>query len=130
MKNIRLIALFAALALAAGCSKMPVETTEDGGRMSLALSVGHASDPATKMTDAIVQNTGTLSFRGIEEVIIIPFASVGGVEEGDGRHGPNLALPQAGLPANMFGTSANGGSYAGLVYNNNSHLYKNVHLLK
>lgn len=128
MKDIRHIALLAVLALiATGCSKLPVETAGEGGRMSLALSVGHASEPATKMTDAIVQNTGLLSFRGIEQVYIIPFDSKGGVAAGDLRHGPNLTLPQAGLPANMFANDADGGDYAGLVYNNNSHLYKSVY---
>ena len=128
MKDIRLIALLAALALMAmGCNKLPVETAADGGRMSFALSVGHASDPATKMTDAIVQNAGESSFRGIEQVYIIPFNSVGGVVAGDLRHGPNVELPQTGLPANMFGYDAEGGDYEGLVYNNNSHLYKSVY---
>ena len=127
MKYIRHIALFATVALAAlGCSKLPVTPIEEGSEMSLALSVGRVSQPATKMTDAIVQNAGTLAFRGIEEVIIIPFQTSGGVEAGDDRYGPNVQLPQQGLPANMFGINAEGGAYAGLVYNNNAHLYKSV----
>ena len=128
MKNIRYIALLALLAIvAAGCMKLTVYTTQSDGRMSFALSVGRASEPATKMTDAVVQNTGELSFRGIEQVYIIPFNSAGGVGAGDRRRSSNLELPQTGIPANMFSSDADGGNYAGLVYNNNAHLYKDVY---
>jgi hypothetical protein len=94
--------------------------------ISLALSVGRVEMPGTRMTDVVVQNTGETSFRGIEQVYAIPFLVDGKIQAEDGRFGANLELPQQGLPANVFGNDAQGGAFAGLVRNNNAHLYNSV----
>ena len=102
----------------------------DGLSLSLALSVGRTSSPATRMTDVVVQNTGETSFRGIDRLYIIPFLVNGQIQSGDSRFGSNLELPQAGLPANSFGNDAQGGAFPGLVLNNNAHLFNPVYVGK
>ena len=42
-------------------------------KLSLAISVGVHGEASTRMTDQIVQNTGDVHFRGIEDMMIIPF---------------------------------------------------------
>lgn len=108
-----------------------VEETEGGVMdISLALSVGRVEMPGTRMTDVIVQNTGETSFRGIEQIYALPFQVDSKIQPEDIRFGSNLVLPQQGLPANMFGDDAQGGAFAGLVRNNNAHLYNPVYVRK
>lgn len=108
-----------------------VEETEGGVMdISLALSVGRVEMPGTRMTDVIVQNTGETSFRGIEQIYALPFQVDSKIQAEDIRFGSNLVLPQQGLPANMFGNDAQGGAFAGLVRNNNAHLYNPVYVRK
>lgn len=102
----------------------------DSVEISLAMSVGRIQAPATRMTDVVVQNTGTTSFRGIERIFAIPFVSGETIQSGDFRYGTNLQLPQLGLPANQFGADAQGGAFSGLVYYNNAHLYNPVYIRK
>lgn len=127
--------LATALATAACTALSPEETTGEeasGISLSFSLSVGRTRTPETKMTDVIVQNTGSHSFRGIEHIFVIPFSSQGGVNSGDYRYSDNLLLPQLGLPGgeDAFATDAEGGDFAGLVWNNNAHLYKDVYVKK
>lgn len=106
-----------------------VDANSEDMPLSMALSVGRIESPATRMTDVVVQNTGSTSFRGIEWVYAIPFLTNGTIQAEDVRYGRNLELPQRGLPANEFGNDAQGGAYPGLVLNNNSHLYKPVYIM-
>lgn len=128
-----LCALVSAL-LVAACSVSSVEEITDREpqevSLSFSLSIGRTQTPQTKMTDGIVQNTGSFSFRGIEKVFVIPFSSLGGVPAGAFRFSENLLLPQQGLPGgeDAFATDAEGGDFAGLVWNNNAHLYKDVYV--
>ena len=89
--------------------------------LSLEPSTGR---PGTKMSDAVTQvgagNDPTL-FRGIEQIYVIPFNTYNAVTASDTRFGRNLQLPQQGITPS-WGASAN----AGLVSNNNSHLYEGV----
>ncbi|MBQ9410830.1 MAG: hypothetical protein IJU21_04400, partial [Bacteroidales bacterium] len=95
--------------------------------LPLSLSVGTVK-PQTKMTQAITQADATeASFRGIKEIYAIPFRATRAVNGSDQRIGPNLTLPQQGIP-NTFGETAQEGDFAGLVRSNNSHLYKNVYM--
>ena len=132
----RFLCALASALLAVACSVSSVEETADETpqdvSLSFSLSVGLSEAPDTRMTDAIVQSTGSLSFRGIDRLFVIPFKSVGGVQDGDTRFGMNLMLPQAGLPggAEAFAANANSGDFAGLVLNNNAHLYKDVFIRK
>ena len=95
--------------------------------LPLALSVGTVK-PQTKMTPAITQADATeASFRGIKEIYAIPFRAARPVNGSDERIGPNLLLPQLGIPS-TFADNADSGKFAGLVRSNNSHLYKNVYM--
>lgn len=112
-----------------GCTRDGIIPPESGDLISLpfSFSVSQASSPQTKMTDAIVQASNPIVFRGIEQVHMIPFKVEGeAVVSSDVRWGGNLSLPQIGLPANTFGDDADGGSFEGLVSISNSHLYDNV----
>lgn len=83
---------------------------------------------ATRMSDDITQvNAGTNAnkFRGIQKMYLIPFAVQGRVSASDLRHGRNLQLPQTGIPP-TWNSTADGGAFAGLVTNNNAHLYNDV----
>ena len=80
--------------------------------------------PGTKMSDAVTQvdaASDPTAFRGIEQIYVIPFKTYNAITASDIRHGRNLELPQLGITPS-WGASAN----AGLVSNNNSHLYENV----
>ncbi|MBR1887497.1 MAG: hypothetical protein IJ813_03420 [Bacteroidales bacterium] len=108
----------------------PEVFVSEGEEFSLpfSLAVGSGAGPATKMTQAITQaSADEASFRGIKEIYAIPFRKAGTVIGTDQRIGPNLELPQLGIPA-TFGESANNGDFTGLVRSNNSHLYKNVYM--
>ena len=126
-----LTGMVGAFACTAPADVIFVEETEGGVvDISMALSVGRVQMPTTRMTDVVVQNTGETSFRGIEQVYAIPFQVDGKIQAEDIRFGTNLGLPQQGLPANEFGSDAQGGTYAGLVRNNNAHLYNPVYVRK
>lgn len=95
--------------------------------LPLSLSVGTVG-PETKMTSAVTQADATeASFRGIKEIYAIPFRAARPVNGSDERIGPNLLLPQLGIPS-TFGDNAQDGAFEGLVRSNNSHLYKNVYM--
>lgn len=97
----------------------------EGVEIPFSLSVGD-SRPQTKMTQDITQvDQSESSFRGIKEIYAIPFKVKRAINGSDERVGKNLALPQLGIPS-IFGASAEEGAFAGLVSNNNSHLYKGV----
>ena len=98
-------------------------------QVSLALLSG-CGMPATRMLDSVTQIDGGSDhtvFRGIEKIEIIPFGVYGTVTASDERIGRNPQLPQAGI-APTWGTNASDGQLAGLVLNNNSHLYKDVYM--
>ena len=78
------------------------------------------------MTQDITQiGQGEASFRGIKAIYAIPFKVKQSIQSTDERAGKNLELPQKGIPK-LFGPSAESGDFAGLVSQNNSHLYKSV----
>ena len=82
--------------------------------------------PATKMSDSVTQidaEADYTAFRGIEQIYVIPFNTYRAVTASDLRHGRNLQLPQRGISP-QWGSVAN----AGLVSNNNSHLYQSVYM--
>lgn len=82
--------------------------------------------PATKMSDSVTQieaEADNTAFRGIEQIYVIPFNTYRAVTASDLRHGRNLQLPQRGITP-QWGSVAN----AGLVSNNNSHLYQSVYM--
>lgn len=82
--------------------------------------------PATKMSDSVTQieaEADNTAFRGIEQIYVIPFNTYRAVTASDLRHGRNLQLPQRGISP-QWGSVAN----AGLVSNNNSHLYQSVYM--
>lgn len=119
--------------LLSGCTlELSVPSVGSGpeSATSFSLSVGRAAGPATRMSDATVQSSGIASFRGIEQVYVIPFSRIGAVAPGDVRFGMNLYLPQEGIPAGQFASDAGGGDFPGLVLNNNSHLYQGVFIKK
>lgn len=102
----------------------------EGVQLPFSLSVGSGISPVTKMTDAITQadaNSDYSVFRGIEQMFIIPFSARRSVTASDERHAKNLLLPHLGISAS-FGADASAGNLAGLVENNNSHLYKGVYV--
>ncbi|MBP5720381.1 MAG: hypothetical protein J6W82_04895 [Bacteroidales bacterium] len=122
--NVRLtlICIAATALLSSGCSNLLEERGSDGpySTLSLALSLkspGDVPGGQTKMTTAITQD-GT-SFRGIEQVYMIPFltASASPVENGSARLGDrNVVIENSAIGEN------------GLVAKNNSHLYNMVML--
>ena len=134
MRKKPLIWLIAAVCLS-GCTALdkPGHTPEvifsEGEELCLPLSLSVGTvKPQTKMTQAITQADATeASFRGIKEIYAIPFRATRAVNGSDQRIGPNLSLPQQGIP-NTFGETAQEGDFAGLVRSNNSHLYKNVYM--
>lgn len=131
MRVSRIIGLFVAVVFSA-CTVIKMDSqaeevvlSREGVELPFSLSVGRRN-PLTKMSAAVTQVEETeASFRGIQEVYIIPFKAQRAVVSTDARVGDNLILPQTGLPS-LFGTSAQNGSFSGLVSRNNSHLYKNV----
>ena len=133
-----LLPVLSALVLLYACTREEILTEEeasaaasDGMVMDFSLSFDQPGAASTKMTSGITQIDQTeASFRGIEEVFVIPFDKRGLIALGDERFTRNLNLPQKGLPANTFGTSALAGDYSGLVRDNHSHLYKDVYLKK
>ena len=135
MRKIPLIWLAAAVCLS-GCTALgdyngqtPESFVSEGDGLNLpfSLSVG-AVMPETKMTQAITQaDANEASFRGIKEMFVIPFRAARAVNGSDERIGPNLLLPQQGIPS-TFGDTAMEGDFSGLVHNNNAHLYKNVYM--
>lgn len=134
MREKTLIWLIAAVCLS-GCNALdkPGHTPEvifsEGEELCLPLSLSVGTvKPQTKMTSAVTQADETeASFRGIKEIYAIPFRATRAVNGSDQRIGPNLSLPQQGIP-NTFGETAQEGDFAGLVRSNNSHLYKNVYM--
>ena len=109
-------------------------TGSDGSGMvetMMAISLKTSSGrPGTKMQDSVTQASATTDytvFRGIEQLVIIPFATRGPVSASDPRLGRNLELPHTGI-APSFGTDASDGTLPGLVLNNNSHLYRSVYV--
>lgn len=120
-----------ALLLSLGCSQEPLmPQPEEDVSVSLALSVKGSTQPsATKMANSVTQYSDTPeSFRGIERVFILPFhtgyanAYVG---EGADLWDYRVSLPQLGLEGLFMNqVYAN----AGLIYNNNAHLYSPVFL--
>lgn len=134
MRKKPLIWLFAAVCLS-GCTaqEKPGHTPEvifsEGEELCLPLSLSVGTvKPQTKMTSAVTQADATeASFRGIKEIYAIPFRAARPVNGSDERIGPNLLLPQQGIPSS-FGDNAQDGAFEGLVRSNNSHLYKNVYM--
>lgn len=133
MRRHLLIWLLAAACLS-GCTALdPLQSPEvfvlEGEEvcLPLSLSVGTVKS-RTKMSQAVTQADATeASFRGIKEIYAIPFRAARAVNGSDTRIGPNLLLPQQGIP-NSFGDSAQEGDFEGLVRSNNSHLYKDVYM--
>lgn len=136
MKRFWVIGLIGA-AILSGCTademgRRPEGVVFEGEDVQLpfSLSVGSGISPVTKMTDAITQvdaNSDYSVFRGIEQMFIIPFSARRSVTASDERHAKNLLLPHLGISAS-FGADASAGNLAGLVENNNSHLYKGVYV--
>jgi hypothetical protein len=135
MRKFPLIWLAAAVCLSgctaqlddSGQSPETFVSERDGMSLPFSLSVG-AVMPETKMTQAITQaDANEASFRGIKEMFVIPFRAARAVNGSDERIGPNLLLPQVGIP-NSFGDTAEEGAFSGLVHNNNAHLYKDVYM--
>ena len=134
MRKKPLIWLIAAVCLS-GCTALdkPGHTPEvifsEGEELCLPLSLSVGTvGPETKMTSAVTQADATeASFRGIKEIYAIPFRAARPVNGSDERIGPNLLLPQLGIPS-TFGDNAQDGAFEGLVRSNNSHLYKNVYM--
>ena len=104
------------LLLAAGGCVYPLEDNGKGVSTSLVVSLKSAGDPnpSTKMTSTITQSDGS-SFRGIEEIIVVPFKTDndGAVTRGMARFGnQNVAFQNPGISV--------------LVERNNSHLFHMV----
>ena len=115
------------LAAATGCVQPLDGNQEDGAAIStsLALSLKNAGSQgaATKMSQEITQTQQSgNNFRGIEEVIVVPFRTVysSAVEAEDTPIG-TVGLQNPGI-SSAFAASAN----AGLVNRNNSHYYENA----
>lgn len=101
---------------------------EDVG-VSLALSVGSARAKETKMTEDITQHNMTPeSFRGIDQVFILPFRTGNPntpVAAGDVLWDYRVSLPQIGLDGSFMNDNY---ANAGLIYTNYAHLYDRVYL--
>lgn len=122
MKRFRLVFLLSAiLGGLPACERMAVRADEDvsDSAISLALSLKHSGDaPAaqTKMSYDITQDKED-SFRGIEQIYIIPFQTeeANPVDAGSDRlGGSNVVFQNPTI------------SRSGLIANNNSHLYRIV----
>lgn len=125
MVNRALTSVFLLLLLfaATGCVYALEETNDGGeGSMSLALSLKTigSREVSTKMSQEITQTQTGDNFRGIEEIIVVPYRTSSGdsVRYGDQRIGI-VELQNPGIQ-NTFASTAN----AGLVYYNNSHYYR------
>lgn len=135
MRKIPLIWLAAAVCLS-GCTALqdnygqsPESFVSEGEELCLPLSLSVGTvKPQTKMTQAITQADETeASFRGIQEIFVIPFRAARPVNGSDERIGPNLLLPRQGI-ASSFANDADEGAFEGLVRSNYSHLYKDVYM--
>ena len=106
----------------------PAELEESSVSLALSLKnvgAGIAQGLETKMTSTVTQLADG-SFRGIEEVFVVPFnktVASDAVVASDQRLGSrNVILKNPGI-INSFGTDAQEGRFTGLVNNNNSRLY-------
>ena len=139
------LSLLLAAGMAASCTMYYVEepvTNQRGAKegadgLSLALSVTSNNMPRTKMQDDVTQSANTGSgdptFRGLQDVHILPFrhAGAGGkespVQGADRVNSGEIELPYTGISntftnANWTAAKTNGG----LVANNFGHLYEHV----
>lgn len=122
MTRIALLGLLAALFLLPyGCRREPVAGESDEVCVSLALSVPGSPTLRTKMTDDIVQKSTPLKFRGIEHLYAVPFTDSPLVLSNSQRQGANLSLTSI---ADSFADTL----AAGLIRNNNAHLFDNVYI--
>ena len=113
------------LLLPAGCSREAVpsvEMPEEEVSLSLSLAVEGGRGPVTRATDAVAQSDS--SFRGLQEVIIVPFRVSGEITESE----PLWGVPayESGIDA-QIGDDAQGGAFAGLVDGISARLYEYAH---
>lgn len=133
MEKLHLIGagLAALLMLSFGCTRELIAPSPDEDvHVSLALSVGQVQQSGTKMSDEITQHNMTPeSFRGIDQVYILPFRTQRGntdspVNSNDALWDYRVALPQVGVDASFGNLSTS----PGLIYNNSAHFYNHVYL--
>lgn len=114
----RMFLLFMLLAWITGACALIDEDLSDVGepKLTLAMSVKSMEEGrsvTTKMSQTITQASGT--FRGIEQIYVIPFDTASDVSSQDSRlGGNNVLLENPGI------------SSTGLVSNNNGHLFENA----
>jgi hypothetical protein len=89
--------------------------------VSLAIRVGSDSPDVSKGDPSSITEMNE-TFRGMTEIMLIPFDVHGEIREGDKSNNAGFSLPD--ITSDYYETAYTGGSYApGLILNNRSHLF-------
>lgn len=96
--------------------------------LSLALSVSRLHQTQTKVSSGVITEIAEEpEFRGMEDIMMVPFRCTGTVSGADRALHPAFMVPSIGASKDDYAVS--GGVYhSGLIRNNNSHLYQRVDL--
>lgn len=133
MKKLFLFGMMGAMALTFGaCSSeeevAEVNPTYDGEAVKTQFTIslpGSVAKGATRMTNDIVQSAQTIaSFRGMDNIVLIPFAKQAAVAGTDTKLGEPLTLSNMVIPEEA--TVSNYIPSGKLLANNNAVLYNNV----
>ncbi len=116
----------ALLACAAGILSCNADDPEDllpreSVSVSLALRVGAERPDASKGDPSSITEMNE-TFRGMTEILLIPFDVRGAIQEGDRSNAAGFSLPD--ITSDYYETAYTGGWYVpGLILNNRSHLF-------
>ena len=123
-----------ALSMAACSSDDEVAQPEELGVVKTQFTLAIPGNVNTRMSEAVTQAQATPVFRGMDNIVLIPFGTPASgtttkdiIGSGDNRLGNNLNLGSTEIAKTFVSAySSTTGAGAGLVNNNNSKLYYNV----
>ena len=123
-----------ALSMAACSSDDEVAQTEELGVVKTQFTIAIPGGAKTRMSEAVTQAQANPVFRGMDNIVLIPFGTPANgtttkdiIGSGDNRLGNNLNLGSTEIAKTFVSAySSTTGAGAGLVNNNNSKLYYNV----
>lgn len=123
-----------ALSMAACSSDDEVAQTEELGVVKTQFTLAIPGNVNTRMSEAVTQAQENPVFRGMDNIVLVPFGTPGSgtttkdiIGANDNRLGNNLNLGSTEIAKTFVSAySSTTGAGAGLVNNNNSKLYYNV----
>lgn len=123
-----------ALSMAACSSDDEVAQPEELGVVKTQFTIAIPGNVKTRMSEAVTQAQATPVFRGMDNILLVPFGTPANgdvtkdiIGSGDNRLGNNINLGSTEIAKTFVSAySSTTGAGAGLVTNNNSKLYYNV----